>query len=236
MIQKSGLANIIYVKNFVSESKSASKGEDDALDRSNNCTSKESVPVELDKHKNETGIEIRPVHKDDQSESMTGTGTESGQAVVQNMDPNNKELSNTELSNNHPITLSREVDPMDEAEAYMQLIRENIEYDAMMSCKTWRDRDTYEELYQLICDVVCVPRKTMRIGGEDYPYNLVKSKFLKLTSSHLEYVISCMNNNTTKISNIRAYLITALYNAPNTINSYYQAEVNHDMYGTWRED
>lgn len=64
------------------------------------------------------------------------------------MDPNNKELSNTELSNNHPITLSREVDPMDEAEAYMQLIRENIEYDAMMSCKTWRDRDTYEELYR----------------------------------------------------------------------------------------
>lgn len=64
---------------------------------------------------------------------MTGTGTESGQAVVQNMDSNNKELSNTELSNNHPITLSREVEPMDEAEAYMQLIRENIEYDAMMS-------------------------------------------------------------------------------------------------------
>ena len=88
----------------------------------------------------------------------------------------------------------------------------------------------------MICDVVCVPRKSIRIGGEDYPYNLVKSKFLKLTSSHLEYVISCMNNNTTKISNIRAYLITALYNAPNTINSYYQAEVNHDMYGAWRED
>lgn len=124
---------------------------------------------------------------------------------------------------------------MDEAEAYMQLIRENIEYDAMMSSKTWRDRDAYEELYQLICDVVCVPRKTIRIGGEDYPYNLVKSKFLKLTSSHLEYVISCMNNNTTKISNIRAYLITALYNAPNTINSYYQAEVNYDMYGAWRD-
>lgn len=72
-----------------------------------------------EKHKNETGIESRPVHKDDQSETMTGTGTESGQAVVQNMDSNNKELSNTELSNNHPITLSREVEPMDEAEAYM---------------------------------------------------------------------------------------------------------------------
>lgn len=184
-------ADIDFETNTLSITKSYQriKGED-VITKPKTKKSKESVPVELDKHKNETGIEIRPVHKDDQSETMTGTGTESGQAVVQNMDSNNKELSNTELSNNHPITLSREVEPMDEAEAYIQLIRENIEYDAMMSCKTWRDRDTYEELYQLICDVVCVPRKTIRIGGEDYPYNLVKSKFLKLTSSHLEYVIS----------------------------------------------
>lgn len=85
---------------------------------------------------------------------MTGTGTESGQAVVQNMDSNNKELSNTELSNNHPITLSREVEPMDEAEAYMQLIRENIEYDAMMSCKTWRDRDTYAQMGECFSAVI----------------------------------------------------------------------------------
>jgi len=73
---------------------------------------------------------------------------------------------------------------------------------------------------------------TIRIAGEDYPYNLVKSKFLKLNSTHLEYVIGCMKNNTTKVSNIKAYLTTALYNAPNTINHYYTAEVNHDMYGT----
>lgn len=71
MVQKSGLVNIIYVKKFVSESKSVFKGEEDALDRSNNCTSKESVPVELDEHKNKTGIVIRPVHKDDQSESSS---------------------------------------------------------------------------------------------------------------------------------------------------------------------
>lgn len=115
---------------------------------------------------------------------------------------------------------------------YMELIRENIDYDIMMSNPKWLDRDMYEELYQLICDVVCVPRKTIRIAGEDYPYSLVKSKFLKLNSTHLEYVIGCMKNNTTKVSNIKAYLTTALYNAPNTINHYYTAEVNHDMYGT----
>lgn len=113
----------------------------------------------------------------------------------------------------------------------MELIRENIEYDTLMSDHKWIDRDMYDELYELICDVVCVPRKIIRIAGEDYPYNLVKSKFLKLNSSYLQYVIGCMKNNTTKVGNIKAYLITALYNAPNTISHYYTAEVNHDMYG-----
>lgn len=97
--------------------------------------------------------------------------------------------------------------------------------------RRWEDREYYEELYQLICEVVCVPRKTIRIAGEDYPYALVKSKFLKLNSSHLQYVIGCMERNTSKVSNIKAYLITALYNAPNTMNHYYNAEVNHDLYG-----
>ena len=114
---------------------------------------------------------------------------------------------------------------------HMELIRENIDYDIMMSDKNWRDAEMFDELYQIICDVVCVPRKTIRIAGEEYPYSLVKSKFLKLNSSHLQYVISCMQNNTTKVANIKAYLITALYNAPNTISHYYNAEVNHDLYG-----
>lgn len=120
---------------------------------------------------------------------------------------------------------------MDEVQAYMELIKENIDYDIMMSRKQWHERDMYDELYNIICDVVCVPRTTIRIGGEDYPYQLVKSKFLKLNSSHLEYVITCMQNNTTKVNNIKAYLITALYNAPNTIDHFYTAEVMHDMYG-----
>ena len=236
VIQQNGLANIIYVKNFISEGKSNDKGEVEALDRSKNCTGKDSVPVEEDGHKNMTGINVRPVQNIDQSESLTGTGTDSRQPAVQNLDPNNKEFNNIDSNDNHPITQSKEKDPMDEAEAYMALIRENIDYDIMMSNRKWSDREAYDELYQLICDVVCVPRKSIRIGGEDYPYNLVKSKFLKLNSSHLQYVLGCMSNNTTKVSNIRAYLITALYNAPNTISNYYNAEVQHDLYGSWRDE
>ena len=79
--------------------------------------------------------------------------------------------------------------------------------------------------------MVCVKRKTVKIGGEDYPYELVKSKFLKLENAHLQYVINCMQNTSSKITNIKAYMLTSLYNASNTINHYYQQEVLHDMYG-----
>ena len=231
--QKNGLANIIYVKNFVSGDKSES------VDRSNNCTGKKTVQAKSDQSKKNTSLKNRPVQNEDESDNHTGTGIENRPEVVQNLDPNNTDINNIFFSENNPIIQSTnraekgtavEIDQMDEAAAYMELIRDNIEYDIMMSDRKWLERDMYEELYELICDVVCVPRKTIRIAGEDYPYSLVKSKFLKLNSSHLQYVMGCMKNNTTKVSNIKAYLITALYNAPNTMSHYYTAEVNHDIF------
>lgn len=193
IIQQPGVANIIYVKNFVS------KREQDFCDQSN--------PVV--KYKKET----KPVEK---------------------LHPSNIEIDNN-INNNNSINQSYQsidkIDVMDATAVYMELIRENIDYDIMMLDYEWKHRDMYEELYQIICDVVCVPRQEVRIAGEDYPYSLVKSKFLKLKKSHLEYVIGCMERNKTKIVNIKAYLITALYNAPNTISHYYSAEVNHDMCG-----
>lgn len=153
---------------------------------------------------------------------------------MEKLHPSNIEIDNN-INNNNSINQSyksiNKIDVMDETAVYMTLIRENIDYDIMMQDYEWKHRDMYEELYQIICDVVCVPRQEVRIAGEDYPYSLVKSKFLKLKKSHLEYVIGCMERNTTKIVNIKAYLITALYNAPNTISHYYSAEVNHDMCG-----
>ena len=125
---------------------------------------------------------------------------------------------------------------MDDANTYMEIIKGNIEYEHHMKYGDWSERGLYEELYEVICEIVCVKRKTVKVNGEDYPYELVKSKFLKLNSSHLEYVIGCMKETTTKIANIRAYMVTALYNAPNTMNHYYQQLVQHDMYGGgWEE-
>ncbi len=90
------------------------------------------------------------------------------------------------------------------------------------------NREDVDEIAELITDVLCSTRPTLRIGGEELPASQVKSRFLALDSSHLEYVFDCLRNNTTQIRNIRAYLLTALYNAPTTINCYYQAAVQHD--------
>ena len=80
-------------------------------------------------------------------------------------------------------------------------------------------------------ETVCTSRKSIRIAGDDYPAELVKSKFMKLNSEHIRFVFDCLKKNTTEIRNIRQYLLTALYNAPVSINSHYAAQVNHDLYG-----
>jgi hypothetical protein len=121
-----------------------------------------------------------------------------------------------------------------EAEEIMARIHDNIDYEILMQSRVPGERELVEEIYQLICDVVCVRRERIRIGSVDYPYELVRKKFLKLNMSHVQYVMERMKQTNTPISNIRAYIMTALYNAPNTINYYYQQEVQHDMHsGKW---
>ena len=145
-------------------------------------------------------------------------------------------MSYNNQSNQSESKTEETIDVMDDVNAYIEIIKENIEYDYYMKYGDWQDKALYDELFEVICEVVCVKHKTVRIGGDDYPYELVKSKFLKLNSSHFNYVIGCMKNTTTKITNIKAYMVTTLYNAPSTINHYYQQEVQHDMYGGgWHE-
>ena len=88
-----------------------------------------------------------------------------------------------------------------------------------------------DEIAELIVETVCSTRKTIRVAGNDYPAETVKSRFLKLDDILIRYVMDCMKENTTQIRNIKKYLLTALYNAPTTINSYYASLVQHDLYG-----
>ncbi len=148
-----------------------------------------------------------------------------------------KDLSSTEGSN--PVLSTPQAprdsdgmgrDWMRERESYRELILENIEYDYLIQSHQL-DRDRLDELVELMVDTVCSRRETIRIAGDDYPAEVVKSRFLKLDSSHIEYVLDRMRENTTYVRNIKKYLLAALYNAPATIGSYYTSLVSHDLYG-----
>ena len=116
-------------------------------------------------------------------------------------------------------------DVIEKMNAYRELIRERIEY-------SYHSAEDVDELVELMVEVMMMPDdSTIRIAGVDKPVALVKNRFMKMTYSHIEYVLFCLHRNTTKVGNIKAYLLTTLYNASMTINSYYQAEVNHDLYG-----
>ena len=165
---------------------------------------------------------------------------------IQRTDLPKKEKSNTDLSSTHSIPiLSPNPSPCREAAApperkgteaaaqsavdiYREIIKDNIEYDHFVRYGQV-DKDRLDEIVSIILETVCSKRKTIRIAGDDYPAELVKAKFMKLNSSHIEFVFDCMKENTTKIRNIKQYLKAVLFNAPNTIDSYYTALVAHDM-------
>ena len=152
-----------------------------------------------------------------------------------NKDKSNTDLSITEQSNpiqsNPPAPEGRNgTDGMEARDIYREIVYGNIEYDILRE-DNMVNRDQLDEIAELIVDTVCSARKTIRIASDDYPAEIVKSRFLKLDSSHVQYVIDCMKNNTTYVRNIKKYLLAALYNAPATINNYYSSLVQHDLYG-----
>ena len=147
-----------------------------------------------------------------------------------------KDLSSTEASNpipsNPPTPAGARMgtDGMGAREAYRKVILENIGYEYLIQ-DSHIDREQLDEIAELIVDTVCSARKTIRVAGDDYPAEVVKSRFMKLDSSHVQYVMDCMRGNTTYVRNIKKYLLAALYNAPGTISNYYSSLVQHDMYG-----
>jgi len=143
-----------------------------------------------------------------------------------------KEL-NTDLLNIHSIPFrggadTPEAKGTEKMSAYEQLIKENIEYDSICGRL---DKTRLDEIVALMVETVCMTKETIRVAGNDFPAEVVKSRLLKLDSQHMEFVFDCMKENTTKIRNIKQYLLAVLFNAPNTIDSYYTALVNHDLHG-----
>ena len=113
-------------------------------------------------------------------------------------------------------------------ESYRELILENIDYDVLAG-DPCVDREQLDEIVALVQETVCSTRSRIRVAGNDYPTEVVRSKLLKLNSEHIRFVMDCLKQNTTRIRNIRQYLLAMLFNAPSTMNSYYTALVAHDM-------
>ena len=118
-----------------------------------------------------------------------------------------------------------------EMDAYREMIRENISYDAYLRDHPW-DAGQLDEMVELMVEAVCSRRKTIRVAGNDFPQAVVKSRLLKLEGEHIQFVFDSLRENTTQIRNMKQYLLAVLYNAPATIENHYAARVNHDLYGS----
>lgn len=145
---------------------------------------------------------------------------------------NNTEYSNTDKNNTESIYLS--VDGYDEREQlYKQIeytVKGNISFDILCMDYPY-DHEALQEILDIIVEVVASQKPSIYISGEQKPIGIVKSRFMKLNSEHIRYVLGCLKENTTEVKNIKQYLIATLYNAPMTMSHYYTARVNHDLYG-----
>lgn len=150
---------------------------------------------------------------------------------------NNTEKNNTDFNDtdSFPFTSFREDhgretkrSDANQRDRYREIISENISYELLLQDFPF-DRDILTEILELMVDTVCTTRSTVRISGDDKPAEIVKSQFLKLDSEHIRFVMEGLKDNTTRIRNIRQYLLATLYNAPLTIGNYYRSLVSHDM-------
>ena len=229
-----GLPNILYVKSFMTGLDAGGADSNGLIEGKTNARGSETGT---------SGPEItgsRSVAEGtSRSADLSTSGvTNPGLLRVPDSAPlkNKTEINHTDWNNiESDLIISDGYDEMrsDEkqlttADVYEQMIRENISYGDLLIVHPY-EREMIEGILALILETVLSESETIVIASNRYPANIVKAKFLKLTFSHIEYVLFCLKRNTTKVNNIKKYLLAALFNAPSTINSYYQAEVNHDM-------
>ena len=235
-----GLPNILYVKSFMEDAsvRSTETG-------SPNAKEKEDRGSEAGTSEKETPGSSDSRSAENWTLEVPGTAPlevpESG-ALKNQTNINNTYRSNTE---SNPIVSTGEEKPIREdmirseekrytdtpaarAKIYEQIIRENICYDDLLFSHA-EDWELIDGIKDLILETVVGTRDEILIASSRYPAEVVRSKFLKLNYFHIEYVLHCLRQNTTKVKNIRKYLLATLFNAPSTMDGYYQAEVNHDM-------
>lgn len=214
-----GKVNIIYVKTFMVDAEE-----------------KKIKKEQFTKQTSDAKIEDREVSKTNFKESpkQTSGSPENKLQEVYISNSNNNNINNIKFSENesdHIVSADEERndnDGMELYQAYVSLIKENIDYESLLISNPY-EKKQIDEILDLIVEMVMNKNDKVLIASSWYPASLVKSKFMKLDYSHIEYVLHCLQGNTSKVKNIKKYLLAALFNAPSTITGYYQAEVNHDM-------
>ena len=145
---------------------------------------------------------------------------------------NKTDIINTEYSDTDSFYSGRSVGKGSEAMRirahYEEYFRESLELDYLFRDRSL-DQDTIHAMVNLMVDVCCSTRKSIRINREDMPIEVVKSRFMKLDAEHIKYALMTLANNTTSVKDMKQYMLAVLYNAPTTISSYYQNWVQHDM-------
>ena len=247
LIEKSrpglGKANVFYVKNFMAP---IERERNNDIENTLNNTEEPRKPDSTKKSKNWTsgGQEIRPqeVQKLDhqKSKNWTSGSPENRLQEVQKLDPNKTEYNKTEKSETQSINQSgdtavpgvfvppTETDVIDGIRNY---VRERVDYQSFQG-EDEDAREEVDELVEMIVDVLRMPdTAVLRINGNEMPAVLVKEHYYRIRRDHIDYVRWTMRNNYRKVNNIRAYMLTALYNSVLTIGHYYQAEANYDVFG-----
>lgn len=228
--QGQGKPNIIYVKRIVTEEKIDKEQENEKKEDIGNIAS-EVQKLDFTTTGGTVSEELVIKVDTQKSNMQTSRSTENEPPEVQNLDASYTKNNYNNHNYTNPIYPSI-LPTTEESSKLQQVIRQNIDYDAWMARASYTDRGTLECLYQIICDVVCIPRPTIRIGQTTYPYQVVREKFLQIRNDHIEYVLECLKKTTTEIRDIWSYLLQVLYRSTITIDGYYQQAVRYDWYGT----
>ena len=164
----------------------------------------------------------------DTSKDVLLTGQEMSKGHASNTDKNHTEMSETDLISS--ATAGWDENAMEERRAYREYFLESCDFEILKEEEP-TSRDMLEEILELLVEVCSSTQKSIRISGDEKPIQVVKSRLMKLNQEHIQYVLDCFRENTTRVRNIKQYLLASLYNAPMTIDSYYRARVQHDLYG-----
>ena len=176
---------------------------------------------------------LKERYQEIQEYKQTSRSPENKLQEVYISNPNYNNSSYNNISDNESYPIQSEENRFDNdnkayIQAYEELVKENIDYESLLISHPVQ-KDLIQGIYEMILETVLCQNEKILIASNWYPAELVKSKFLKLNHSHIEYVLECFRRNTTKVKNIKKYMLAALFNAPSTIDGYYTAEVNHDM-------